>query len=38
MKEYKGAVAAIEKGQDVLVLIVRGGVTQYITVPAPAAK
>ncbi|MEW6117005.1 MAG: DegQ family serine endoprotease [Nitrospirota bacterium] len=38
VKEYKSTVAAIEKGQDVLVLIVRGGITQYITVPAPAAK
>ncbi|MFZ5996109.1 MAG: DegQ family serine endoprotease [Nitrospirota bacterium] len=38
VKEYKSTVATIEKGQDVLVLIVRGGITQYITVPAPAAK
>lgn len=33
MKEYRTVVSALEKNQDVLLLMIRGGVTQYITVP-----
>ncbi len=37
-KEYTKAIAGIESNQDVLALIVRGGVRQYITVPAKGTK
>jgi serine protease Do len=33
-KEYNAVVAGISKDSDILLLIIRGGVTQYITVPA----
>lgn len=36
--EYTETVSGIESNQNVLALIVRGGVRQYITVPAKAAK
>ncbi|TAN44875.1 MAG: DegQ family serine endoprotease [Nitrospirae bacterium] len=33
-KDYQSVVSGIDKTQNILVLIVRGGVSQYITVPA----
>ncbi|MBF0505239.1 MAG: DegQ family serine endoprotease [Nitrospirae bacterium] len=37
-KEYEDIVSGIASNKNVLVLIVRGGVRQYITIPAKAAK
>lgn len=35
-KDYQSVISSIDKTQNILVLIVRGGVSQYITVPAAA--
>jgi serine protease Do len=32
--EYYAAAAAVEKGQDILLFIIRAGVSQYISIPA----
>jgi serine protease Do len=37
-KEYTKVISGIESNQNVLALIVRGGVRQYITIPAKSAK
>ncbi|MBI3592983.1 MAG: DegQ family serine endoprotease [Nitrospirae bacterium] len=37
-REYNKIVSAIEKGQNILLLIIRGGVSQYITVPATGGR
>ncbi len=37
-KEYSKAISGIESNQNILALIVRGGVRQYITVPAKSVK
>ncbi len=37
-KEYTKAISGTESNQDVLALIVRGGVRQYITIPAKSAQ
>lgn len=34
VSEYQGIVSTIEKNQNILILLVRGAVSQYITVPA----
>lgn len=36
--DYSNVASVIEKTQDILVLIVREGISQYITIPAPKAK
>ncbi len=38
IKEYNAVVSSIEKNQDVLLLVIKGGVVQYITAPAAGGK
>jgi hypothetical protein len=38
VKEYNTVVSSIEKDQDVLLLVVKGGVAQYLTIPATGGK
>ena len=37
-KEYSKVISGVENNRDVLVLIVKNGVRQYLTVPAKSAK